>query len=566
MDPDDGPRDPPMTTPAPLDALESAYLAARDARDRLDVARARGEPIDTHSLEADAASTEAVLRRELERVPPDDPALSAEDRLARAAIGVGMERAFADDAGLPVAPAIDRATCDDPAAWAMAIERGGDDLHRRLDGCYGALADDLPFEGASLTRPRILGRLATEPSATARRRLFLALEPLWRVVDGDAGERSPYRALLATSADQWRRGRSPIAANAVALGVTVHDIEAWIVATLEAWRDAVAAPPAVNGEAGGEVGAIGRTIEPWDWWWLAGAADRAMGNALPLDRVFRVNRELYAALGADLDTLNVQLDTTPRPGRPAVPVAFTTFGGRPSLRPDGSWSPGAPTVLASYVDGGLGELSELVHETGHAIHIAALRTRPAFADWPASDALTEALAELVALDVAEPAWQARWLRGAPAVPVAESLRCRYAGVALDAAWALFEIRLHADPTRRPNDVWTEITSTYLGIAPHPEWSWWAIRGQLVQEPGYMANYAIGAVLVADLRAAIRAARGDWIDGDPGWYAWVRDHVYRFGLGRAPADVLRGVLGRPPRVDALRAEIARAGSARRGPAQ
>ena len=554
MDLDDGPLGPPMTAPAPLDALEAAYLAARDARDRLDVARARGEPPDTGSLEAEAASAEAVLRSELERVPPDDPALSPEDRLARDAIGVGMERAFADDAGLLVAPAIERATCDDPAAWATAIERGGDELHRHLDACYGALAGDLVFDGASLTRPRILGRLATEPSSTVRRRLFLALEPLWRVVDGDAGERSPYRALLATSADLWRRGRSPIAANAVALGVTVEDIEAWIVATLEAWRDAVATPPAADREV---PGAGGPAIEPWDWWWLAGAADRAMGDALPLDRVFSVNREVYAALGADLHTLNVQLDTTPRPGRPAVPVAFTTFSGRPFLRPDGSWSPGAPTVLASYVDGGLGELTELVHETGHAIHIAALRTRPAFADWPASDALTEALAELVALDVAEPAWQARWLPGAPAIPVAESLRCRYAGVVLDAAWALFEIRLHADPTRRPNDVWTEITATYLGIASHPEWSWWAIRGQLVQEPGYMANYAIGAVLVADLRASIRDARGDWIDGDPGWYGWVRDHVYRFGLGRAPADVLRDVLGRPPTVDALRAEIARA---------
>ncbi len=563
MDPDDGPRGSRMTTPvtppAPLAALEAAYRAARDARDRLDVARACGDPPDTRALEAEAASTEAVLRSELARVPPDDPALSPEDRRARDAIGVGMERAFADDAGLPVAPAIDRATCDDPAAWAMAIERGGDELHRRLDGCYGALADDLPFDGASLTRPRILGRLATEPSATTRRRLFLALEPLWRVVDGDAGERSPYRALLAPSADLWRRGGSPIAANAVALGVTVDDIEAWVLATLEAWRDAVARPSARDGEAAAAEGTP--PIEPWDWWWLAGAADRAMGDALPLDRVFAVNREVYAALGADLDALAVRLDTTPRPGRPAIPVAFTTFGGRPHLRPDGSWSPGAPTVLASYVDGGLGELTELVHETGHAIHIAGLRTRPAFADWPASDALTEALAELVALDVAEPAWQARWLPGAPAVPVAESLRCRYAGVVLDAAWALFEIRLHADPAQRPNDVWTEITSTYLDIAPHPEWSWWAIRGQLVQEPGYMANYAIGAVLVADLRAAIRAVRGDWIDGDPGWYGWVRDHVYRFGLGRAPAEVLRDVLGRPPAVDALRAEIARAGSAR-----
>ena len=113
--------------------------------------------------------------------------------------------------------------------------------------------------------------------------------------------------------------------------------------------------------------------------------------------MFDINRRVHAALGADLGALDVRLDTTPRAGRPPVPVAFTTFGARPRRRPDGTWSPGAPTVLASYVDGGLGELTELVHETGHAIHIGAIRTRPAFADWPDSDALTEALAELVSL-------------------------------------------------------------------------------------------------------------------------------------------------------------------------
>ena len=259
----------------------------------------------------------------------------------------------------------------------------------------------------------------------------------------------------------------------------------------------------------------------------------ARGRHLPLERVFDINRRVHDALGADLDALDVRLDTTPRDGRPAVPVAFTTFGARPRGGPTGAWSPGEPTVLASYVDGGLGELTELIHETGHAIHIAAIHTRPAFTDWPDSDALTEALAELVSLDTAEPAWQRRWIDGAPAIPEATAIRCRYAEVALDAAWALLEIRLIADPTRTPNDVWSDITSTYLGIAPHPEWSWWAMRGQLVQEPGYMANYAIGAVLAADLRAAIRAARGDWTGDDPGWYAWVTEHCTGSGSSAGP---------------------------------
>ena len=247
-------------------------------------------------------------------------------------------------------------------------------------------------------------------------------------------------------------------------------------------------------------------------------------------------------------------DIRERAGRPPVPVAYTTFGERPHQRPDGTWHPGRPTILESLTDGGLGELAELVHETGHAIHIAGIRTRPAFADWPDSDALTEALGDLVAASVHDPAWQRRWLPGGVAAPAEAARRGSFAETALDAAWALFEIRLHETPDRVPNDLWTEITSTWLGIAPHPEWSWWAMRGQLVEEPGYMANYAIGAVLAADLRAAIRAARGDWLDGDPGWYAWVREHVYRFGRERSSRDVLRDVLGRPPSADALRAEL------------
>ena len=38
-------------------------------------------------------------------------------------------------------------------------------------------------------------------------------------------------------------------------------------------------------------------------------------------------------------------------------------------------------MLASYRDGSLGALNELVHENGHAAHISAIRNRPVFVDW-----------------------------------------------------------------------------------------------------------------------------------------------------------------------------------------
>jgi hypothetical protein len=230
-------------------------------------------------------------------------------------------------------------------------------------------------------------------------------------------------------------------------------------------------------------------------------------------------------------------------------VAYTEFGGRggPGLRPT-AW------VMATYTSGGLGELTELMHETGHAIHVSAIDTRPAFVDWPDSDAFTEAIAEITALDTAEPRWQEHWL--GTSVPVADSLRGRYAEIMLDICWAVLEIRIHADPLARPNAVWAALTSYYLSLIPHPELSWWAMRGQLVQEPGYMVNYALGPILAADMRAAIRAVRGDWTHGDLGWYGWVSDHVYRYGLERSSGDVLADLLGRRPDENALVSEIRR----------
>ncbi len=148
-----------------------------------------------------------------------------------------------------------------------------------------------------------------------------------------------------------------------------------------------------------------------------------------------------------------------------------------------------------------------MHETGHAIHIAAIRTRPAFLDWPDDDAFTEGIADIAALEVDEPAWQKKWL--GDAAPLADDMRSRYAAIMMDVCWSLFEIRMHEKPGSDPNAVWTQLTSQYLRITPHAELSWWARRGQLVDVPGYMSNYAIGAIVIADIRARVIELHGDF---------------------------------------------------------
>jgi hypothetical protein len=234
-------------------------------------------------------------------------------------------------------------------------------------------------------------------------------------------------------------------------------------------------------------------------------------------------------------------------------VAFTDFGGR-ARRENGAWRPGEPWVFATYRAGGLDNLNELLHETGHAVHIAAIRTRPAFADWPDSDPFTEGLADFIALDVYEPAWQQRWL--GDSVPLADGLRGRYAGIVMDVAWALFEVRMQRDPAADPNAVWTEITRRYLKLRPHPELSWWAMRGQLLDSPGYMMNYAVGAILVAAIRDRTRELHGPFAAGDSSWYAWIAPRLYRFGLERTSRAVIEEFLGGPVTPRAILADIAR----------
>ena len=125
---------------------------------------------------------------------------------------------------------------------------------------------------------------------------------------------------------------------------------------------------------------------------------------------------------------------------------------------------------------------------------------------------------------------------------------------MDACWSLFEARMQRDPGLDPNVLWASLTSRYLHAVPHPELSWWAMRGQLIDVPGYLVNYALGAFISADLRDRIVRLHGRFTLGDSTWYGFVREHIYRFGLERSSRRVMEDFLGRPVRPDALLAGL------------
>jgi hypothetical protein len=518
--------------------VERSFAELLAAFGDLVVARTRGAPADPAG-----GSTRALARRyrarrrafdvELDRVG-GGARIDAED--ARAVANMGATLPWLDE--LEPTPGA-RSTQGGATDEEPAIARARAALYVR----YGEAADAVRIGAETIDRPTALNRLATEPDPDVRRAIFEAMAPIWRAVDGDDGAASPYRRLLAASAARWARHGSPIEANAAALGLPAGSLEGALWEILAAWR-------AVIGPA---------RLEPWDFRYAVGAAARRLDGLVPADQFLDLNGRYLAALGADPVGLGLTYDVLPRPGRPLVPVAFTLgMGAWTAGQPlEGPWTPRPPWVFATYAEGGIGNFLELLHESGHAVHMAAIRTRPAFLDFPeVSAAYLEGTADVLGWDVDEPVWQATWL-GEAAEP-REALLNRYGAVMLDVCWALFEIELHRHPERRPNDVWTDVTGDGLGLEPHPEWSWWAVRGQLIDLPGYLANYALSAIMAAAVRARIMAVRGPWFEGDPGWYRFVADALFVAGASRTPADLLGAFLGGPLTARPLLTDLRRAG--------
>lgn len=487
-------------------------------------AAARDTATDGTPVVSLAARHHELRRALIERLGGvDTAALASEDRRALSTMRLVLDRALAPlSVGAGPSADLRRPDCRyDPVTLART-RRGADSLRARIYACYSWAQHHVTVGTDTLDRLTVFAELAREERRERRRELFLALEPVWRSINGDNAPTSPYRTLIALDASS-HRGELPAAREARLAGVPPDSLEPWLFAILRAWR--AATPDSV--------------LEPWDWHYLAGRPTRRLGTRVARGRLETLNAEIYRALGADLRALNVRYDLEPREGK--TPVAFCTFGARPRHL-SGRWTPGEPSVFATYRTGGLDNLAELLHETGHAVHIAAIRTRPAFTDWPDSDPFTEAVADFVALDVAEPAWQQRWL--GDSVPLADGLRARYGGIVLDVAWSLFELRLLRDPSADPNRVWADLTSEYLRIRPHPELSWWAMRGQLVDSPGYMMNYAVGAILIAALRARAMERHGQWLLGDRGWYPRVSQALFRWGLERPTREVVEEFLDGP----------------------
>jgi hypothetical protein len=422
-----------------------------------------------------------------------------------------------------------------PCRDVQRINLSYSQLRSALTACFDEVGNNLQFDRKKLTRGGAFGKLEQLDGPARRKAVFLAMQPLYDAINGNDQRSSPYRRLIKlAAANNAKERKSELDSAARTLGIPPAEVEKWLEQILDTWRQ-------VNGN---------EMIEPWDYRYVAGAASRQLDSAISRQALQEINERCYRDLGADLAQLAVIYDLDPRPGK--SPVAYTDFARR-GREVNGEWQPTIARVLANYSSGGLGNVNEYIHENGHAAQISAIHTRPAFMDW-GDTVFVEALADVSSWNTYDQAWQKKYLGRAASEN--DNLRALYSGVMLDVAWSLFEIRMLQKPTQDPNRLWTVITSHYLHIVPHPELSWWAVRVQLVDAPGYMVNYGLGGVITADLRAHTREKLGSFEEGNEQWYSWLTENLLRFGTERDTSQLLVEFLGRPVSPNALLTDIRR----------
>jgi hypothetical protein len=407
-------------------------------------------------------------------------------------------------------------------------------LEGALHSCFTDLANNIEFEGKRITRVSAFDLLAEINEEERRKKLFYAFAPLWNAVNGRNDVASPYRRLIPLVVSGEAGHGTRIDSAAKTIGVSSQEVEHWLEQILNTWSQ-------VDG---------GEMVEPWNYLHHGGEATRRLSAVTAKDTFMSVNLRYYRDLGANLQQLGILYDLEARPGK--APLAYTDFVTRGRIVDD-KWRPSVVHISANYGTGGLSLLDELIHENGHGVYEMAIHVRPAFMDVSAA-LFDEAFADVPAWNTYEPAWQRKYL--GQAAPEAASLRELLSSVVLDVAWSLFECHMLRTPAADPNTVWTDITSRYLHIVGHPEISWWAMRGQLVQMPGYMVNYGLGSVLTADIRQRTREALGPFETGNPQWYSWTSDHLLRFGEEVDTSTLLKQFLGRPVTPQALLDQIRR----------
>ena len=291
-------------------------------------------------------------------------------------------------------------------------------------------------------------------------------------------------------------------------------------------------------------------VEPWDYRYAIGEANRRIAPSFPDTEIVAVDHRFYRDLGADVEKLGVVYDIDDRLDK--SPLAYTDFLRR-GRYVNGAWQPTVARVVGRYRSGGLSALNELVHENGRAVRYQR-DPQPPGIHRLARHALHRGLRRRALVEHFSTALAAECLgHGTPRRDVtSHHARQRDAGRRLvavrnpDAARPGLRPRTRSGPTLRAST----FTSPRIPKCPGGPC---ACSSSATRDTW---SITASAPCTAEIRKRTAQAIGPFDAGNPKWYNWSSEKFLIFGSQRSTKDLMQSLLGRPPSPQALLEQIRR----------
>ncbi len=242
-------------------------------------------------------------------------------------------------------------------------------------------------------------------------------------------------------------------------------------------------------------------VEPWDLAYFPDTLAPVFDSCFKRDSLMSVLNRTMTGLGYNMDSLSLQYDLEPRPGKIQSAFCF------PIDVPDDI------RILAN-IDDGYSSYRILFHELGHALHLSYIDQPHYMLRESPAGCFAEAMASINAAILHQPEWLIKY-SGVPDSILSPSLNLMHDARIVSLRFALvnvyFERELYRTDAENPTELYWDMYERFTSGARHDDVALWALVHHYTDNPVYVHNYILAGLIAAQTLAHLERINGTVID-------------------------------------------------------
>ena len=242
-------------------------------------------------------------------------------------------------------------------------------------------------------------------------------------------------------------------------------------------------------------------VEPWDFAYFSDTLSLAFDSYFKKDSLMQVLNRTMTGLGYDMNSLPLQYDLEPRPGK--IQSAFCL----PINVPDDI------RILVN-IDDGYSSYRILFHEFGHALHFSYIEQPHYTLRGSPAGCFAEAMASINESLMHQPEWLMKY-GGVPDSILSPILELMHDSRIISLRSALvnvyFERELYRTDAENPTELYWDMYERFTFGPRHDDVALWALIHHYTDNPVYVHNYILAGLIAAQTFAYLERINGTVID-------------------------------------------------------